>query len=126
MIETIIIESSNHEILNVKKILSKYCPQLHITNNCNDILATLKYIERRSHVLLIINAKMFIHSREETCTNLALNNEIILVADSYDYVPKVCQYGMCGYLLKPIDPEGLIAAVGIAKRRIQSLSLIHI
>ncbi len=110
----VIIEDEEQGLENLKRLLAKYCGDVEIIGAADDVPGALKIFRnaelKTDIAFLDINlrdGKVFqVLDKLET-----IPFEIIFVTAFSDYAIKACEYSSIGYIVKPIDPDELKAAV---------------
>ncbi len=102
-------------------LLAKYCPSVHITGIFNDPKLALEAIRRKRPDLLFLDIEMPVMNGFELLRNLELPDFKVIFTTAYDqYALKAFKFNTLDYLLKPVDKDELVAAVG---RTIHSTAL---
>ena len=99
-------------------MITKYCPQLHIIGVFNNAEEALQAIEEKQPDLVFIDIEMPLLNGFELIKKCNEINFKIIFTTAYDqYALKAFKFNTIDYLLKPIDKEELVLAVGKAVKQ---------
>lgn len=125
MINSIIVDDEIPERERLKALLKQYYPRIRVVNEGDSLLAAVKFIRQYKPELIFLDIKI----RSETAFDLldifrdeALN--VILVTEHREYALSAIQYGVLGYIIKPVDPADFKVAVQRAMSRIDERRMI--
>jgi two-component system, LytTR family, response regulator len=114
--KAIIIEDENHAVEQLKLLANKYTPEVEIIGTANGVETGLELINNLKEPIdlafcdiTLADGLIFQLLNQILPT---INFEIIFITGYKEFAIKACQYSSIGYLLKPIDPDELVAAVG--------------
>jgi len=114
----VIVEDEQQGLQNLQSLLAKYCKEVEIVGTSDDIEGTFKMLKNPD--LQIDVAFLDINIRDgkifqvlDRLTEIPF--EIIFVTAFVDYAIKAFDYSSIGYIVKPIDPDELKAAVARIK-----------
>lgn len=112
MIKAIIIDDEVHCIDTLSILLADYCPEVEVLEKCMSAKRGLEAIERLKPDLVFLDIEMPIMNGFELLTQFKQIPFSIIFTTSYDqYAIKAIRFSALDYLLKPVDPKELIAAV---------------
>src|SRR6476646_3223657 len=112
MIKAIIIDDEVHCVDTLSILLSDYCPEVEIMEKCMSAKKGLEAIERLKPELVFLDIEMPVMNGFELLEQFKQINFAIIFTTSYDqYAIKAIRFSALDYLLKPVDPKELIAAV---------------
>ena len=112
MIKAIIIDDEIHCIDTLSMLLADYCPEVEIMDKCMSAKKGLEAIEKIKPELIFLDIEMPIMNGFELLEHIKQISFSIIFTTSYDqYAIKAIRFSALDYLLKPIDPKELIAAV---------------
>ena len=112
MIRSILIDDEVHCLNSLSIQLGEHCPEVEIMAKCMSGLRALEAVEKMNPDLVFLDIEMpTMNGFEflEQCKQISFS---VIFTTSYDqYAIKAFRISALDYLLKPIDPEELIAAV---------------
>jgi class 3 adenylate cyclase len=112
MIKAIIIDDEIHCIDTLSILLADYCPEVTVLEKCNSAKRALDAIERHQPELVFLDIEMPVMNGFELLGQFKQIPFSVVFTTSYDqYAIKAIRFSALDYLLKPIDPKELIAAV---------------
>jgi two-component system, LytTR family, response regulator len=112
MIKAIIIDDEVHCIDTLSILLADYCPEVEIMDKCMSAKRGLEAIEEVNPDLVFLDIEMPIMNGFELLEQFKQIPFSVIFTTSYDqYAIKAIRFSALDYLLKPIDPKELIAAV---------------
>jgi class 3 adenylate cyclase/CheY-like chemotaxis protein len=112
MIKAIIIDDEVHCVDTLSILLSDYCPEVEVMEKCHSPKKGLEAIERLKPELVFLDIEMPIMNGFELLEQFKEIPFSVIFTTSYDqYAIKAIRFSALDYLLKPIDPKELIAAV---------------
>ncbi len=112
MIKAIIIDDEVHCIDTLSILLADYCPEVEILEKCMSPKKGLEAIEKLKPDLVFLDIEMPAMNGFELLEQFKQIPFAVVFTTSYDqYAIKAIRFSALDYLLKPIDPKELIAAV---------------
>jgi two-component system LytT family response regulator len=112
MIRAIIIDDEAHCIDTLFMLLKEYCPEVQIAEECHSAAKGVEAIERNKPDLVFLDIEMPSMNGFEMLEEFTKIPFAVIFTTSYDqYAIKAIRYSALDYLLKPIEPKELIAAV---------------
>ncbi|MFI5131692.1 MAG: LytR/AlgR family response regulator transcription factor [Chitinophagales bacterium] len=112
MIKAILIDDEIHCLDTLSMILSDYCPEVHIMERCVSAKQGLMAIGKHHPNLVFLDIEMPAMNGFELLEQFTEISFAIIFTTSYDqYAIKAIRFSALDYLLKPIDPKELVAAV---------------
>lgn len=112
MIKAIIIDDEMHCIDTLSILLADYCPEVTVLEKCNSAKRGLEAIEKYQPELVFLDIEMPAMNGFELLEQFKQIPFSVIFTTSYDqYAIKAIRFSALDYLLKPIDPKELIAAV---------------
>ena len=112
MIKAIIIDDEVHCVDTFSILLADYCPEVEVMEKCMSAKKGLEAIERLKPELVFLDIEMPIMNGFELLEQFKQIPFSVIFTTSYDqYAIKAIRFSALDYLLKPIDPKELIAAV---------------
>ena len=119
MINAILIDDEEKNCATLSHFLNEYCPQVNISGIANNIQDAKKLIERINPQLIFLDVEMPYGSGFDLLKLLPeINFEIIFITGFSQYAINAFRFSALDYLLKPVNIEQLISAVGKAELRI--------
>ena len=112
MIRAILIDDEVHchDTLNI--LLNDYCPEVQVMEQCMSGKKALEAIEKIKPDLVFLDIEMPVMNGFELLEQFKEIPFSIIFTTSYDqYAIKAIRFSALDYLLKPIDPKELVAAV---------------
>ncbi|MEO9147356.1 MAG: LytTR family DNA-binding domain-containing protein [Ginsengibacter sp.] len=111
-------EPGNNE--NLKNLLHKHCPQVHVSSIATDIPDACVQIQKYPPDLIFLDIQMGTNSGFDLLTILPERNfEVIFVTAFDHYGIQAIKFSALDYLLKPVDIDELINAVDKAQKKIE-------
>ena len=112
MIKAIIIDDEVHCIDTLSILLTDYCPEVEIMEKCYSPKKGLEAIDKLKPELVFLDIEMPMMNGFELLEQFKQIPFSVIFTTSYDqYAIKAIRFSALDYLLKPIDPKELIAAV---------------
>ena len=112
MIKAILIDDEVHCLDTLSMLLSDYCPEVHVMERCISGKQGLIAIRNHNPSLVFLDIEMPTMNGFELLEQFTSIPFSIIFTTSYDqYAIKAIRFSALDYLLKPIDPKDLTAAV---------------
>jgi two-component system LytT family response regulator len=129
--DAVIIDDEKYctEVLGI--LLQKYCPGVQVTGIFNHAPAALEYLKTHSPDLIFLDIEMPHLNGFELLSQLGNIHSRVIFTTAYDqYALKAFRFNAIDYLLKPIEKDELIMAVGksgppIVKDQIENLTYLR-
>jgi two-component system, LytTR family, response regulator len=113
MIKAILIDDEVHCLDTLGILLKEYCPGVQIIEQCHSGREGLLSIKKTKPDLVFLDIEMPGMNGFEMLEQLPGISFAIIFTTSYDqYAIRAIRFSALDYLLKPIDPNELISAVG--------------
>jgi two-component system, LytTR family, response regulator len=119
--KAIIVEDELSSMENIKSLLAKYCEQVEIVGTAENVEGAIELLndpEMQPDVAFLdvslpdgLIFQVLNHIKEED----DINFDIIFITAYDKFMQKACEYACVGYVMKPIDPDELKAAVSRVK-----------
>jgi two-component system, LytTR family, response regulator len=117
MINAILIDDEMHCLDTLSILLEEYCPEVQILDRCSSAKAGLLAIKQKSPNLVFLDIEMPVMNGFELLEHFHEIPFAVIFTTSYDqYAIKAIHFSALDYLLKPIDPKELVAAVQKVQR----------
>lgn len=113
-----LIDDEPHCTDVLRVLLEQHCPEVVVTRIFNDAEAALAALQERAPELVFLDIEMPVLNGFDLLRRCPANSAFRLIfTTAYDqYAVKAFKFNALDYLLKPIDPTELIAAVGKSRR----------
>ena len=112
MINAILIDDEAHCLDTLSILLSEYCPQVKVIQTCRSAKAGIEAIEKLNADVVFLDIQMPGMTGIQLLEQLGQISFAAIFTTSFDqYAIKAIHLSALDYLLKPIDPKELIAAV---------------
>ena len=112
MIKTILVDDEVHCLDTLSILISDYCPELEVLDRCLSGKRALEAIEKYRPELVFLDIEMPAMNGFEMLQQFDPIPFAVVFTTSYDqYAIKAIHFSALDYLLKPIDPKELVAAV---------------
>jgi two-component system, LytTR family, response regulator len=112
MIKAILIDDEVHCLNSLSILINDYCPNVQIMERCLSAKQGLMGIGKHNPSLVFLDIEMPVMNGFELLEQFTEIPFAIIFTTSYDqYAIKAIRFSALDYLLKPIDPKELIAAV---------------
>lgn len=120
MIKGIIIDDESHNIINLQRLLEKYCLEVTIIGSSSDSNEAITLIKNAKPDLVFLDIQMPNKDGFQVLQDLnSYDFEVIFVTAFSQYGIQAIKFSAIDYLLKPIDVEELKKAVAKAKERLK-------
>jgi two-component system, LytTR family, response regulator len=112
MIKAIIIDDIEQARTTLKKDLQVYAPDVEITGEANGVVEGARLLKKIKPDILFLDIQMQDGSGFDLLDILPeINFKIIFITASDAHAIKAFRYAAIDYLLKPVDPDELVAAL---------------
>lgn len=112
MLQGVIIDDEISNIENLTILLNKYCPEIHIAGNANNVDQGLVIIRDINPAIVFLDIQMPGKGGFDLLKHIAYPEFEVIFVTAYDqYAIQAIKYSAIDYLLKPVDINELIAAV---------------
>ncbi|TXJ24716.1 MAG: response regulator transcription factor [Chitinophagaceae bacterium] len=124
MIRTIVVDDEPYACKALLTLLKKHCPEVNVEATCHSAKEAEEMIGSLKPQLVFLDVEMPYKNGFELLESLAPVPFQVIFTTSYDqYAIKAIRFSALDYLLKPIDPQELKAAVKKASELLSSSSL---
>ncbi|MEO1260006.1 MAG: LytTR family DNA-binding domain-containing protein [Bacteroidota bacterium] len=111
----------------LRTFIRDYCPQLQIVGEANGVQAGLKLIREQKPGLVFLDVEMGDGQGFDLLDKFERPDFRVIFTTAHDrFAVRAFKYYAVGYLLKPIDPEDLVAAVDHALSEQSSSGLVQL
>jgi two-component system LytT family response regulator len=112
MINAVLIDDEKHCLETLGLLLQRHCPEVHILEECRSAKKGVEAINKHQPDLVFLDIEMPMMNGFQFLEQFPEIGFAVIFTTSYDqYAIKAFRYSALDYLLKPIDPEELSAAV---------------
>ena len=112
MIKAILIDDEVNCLNSLNKLISDYCPEVQVDDRCRSGKKALESIEKLKPELVFLDIEMPVMNGFELLEHFKQIPFSVIFTTGYDqYAIKAIRFSALDYLLKPIDPKELVAAV---------------
>ncbi|MEM9819930.1 MAG: LytTR family DNA-binding domain-containing protein [Bacteroidota bacterium] len=112
MISAIIIDDIEQARKTLKEDLKVYCPEIEVIGEAEGVVSGLKLLKEKQADVLFLDIQMQDGSGFDLLEILPdLSCQVIFTTASDAFAIKAFRFSAVDYLLKPIDPDELMAAV---------------
>lgn len=112
MIRAIIIDDEQHCVDTLAIKLQEYCPEIKLLHTCRSAKTGIEAIEKLAPDLVFLDIEMPVMNGFQMLEQFENISFAVIFTTSFDqYAIKAIRFSALDYLLKPIDPKELIAAV---------------
>ena len=112
MIKAIIIDDEMHCRKTLEILLKEYCPDVQLVKQCADARTGLEAIKKFKPDLVFLDIEMPHMNGFEMLQQFSEIPFAVVFTTSYDqYAIKAFRFSALDYLLKPVEPKELLAAV---------------
>lgn len=117
MIEAILVDDELHGLKTLQILLADYCPDVKVVAQCASAKNALEAIGTLKPDLVFLDIEMPVMNGFELLEQFGQIPFSVIFTTSYDqYAIRAIRFSALDYLLKPVDPKELIAAVGKVKK----------
>ena len=121
MVKAILVDDEKHGLETLGILLAEYCPGVKVMEKCPSAKKALEAIEKIKPDLVFLFIEMPVMNGFELLEQFDEIPFTVIFTTSYDqYAIKAIRFSALDYLLKPVDPKELVAAVHKASRQKQS------
>src|SRR6266496_1665947 len=112
MVSVVIIDDEKKAREALRKMISLYCPDVNVLCEAEGVETGLEAIQKFKPDVILLDIKMKDGSGFDLVKKLInVNSKIIFVTAFHEYAIKAFKFSAIDYLLKPVDPEDLCAAL---------------
>ena len=122
LLNAVIVEDERHSMINLKHMISEHCEDIEVVGDADSVQSALDLLSRSD----IQPDVAFLDINLQDGQVFQMLNQLpsvdfdIIFVTAYDkFAMTACEYSSIGYILKPIDPDKLIEAVGRIRPRRQ-------
>jgi two-component system LytT family response regulator len=117
---TILVDDEPDGIRTLKKLLELNCPEVEIVATCLNANTAIQRLEELRPDLIFLDIRMPGKSGLDMLTELSVKDfEVIFVTAHNEYMLQALQFSAVDYLMKPVDEDRLVEAVGRVRKRMK-------
>ena len=121
MIKAILVDDELHGLETLNILLTDYCPDVKVMEKCPSAKKALEAIDKLKPDLVFLDIEMPVMNGFELLEQFDQIPFSVIFTTSYDqYAIKAIRFSALDYLLKPVDPKELIAAVNKVNNKKQT------
>jgi two-component system, LytTR family, response regulator len=118
MIKAILVDDEIHGLDTLSILLAEFCPEVQVIDRCSSAKKALESISKTKPDLVFLDIEMPIMNGFELLEQFEEIPFSVIFTTSYDqYAIKAIRFSALDYLLKPVDPKELIAAIHKVKKK---------
>lgn len=118
---TILVDDEKANLQNLQTLLFTYCPSISVVATANKIEDAVQLINLHQPELLFLDIQMGKQSGFDLLNLLPEKSFEVVFVTAYDqYGIQAVKFAALDYLLKPVNPDELIAAVDKATKNLKS------
>jgi two-component system LytT family response regulator len=126
MIKTLLVDDEPRGLSSLQKLLELYCPEVTVISSCSNTEDAKGQIALLKPQLLFLDIAMPGKNGLDLLYDLKeIKFEIIFVTAHTNYMTQAFHFSAVDYLLKPVDEELLVAAVGRAAKRLEKIPVLE-
>jgi two-component system LytT family response regulator len=117
MLRTIIIDDEESVRRTLQKLIKSYCPTVRLVGEAEGVESGVKAIKKHHPDLVLLDIKMDDGTGFDLLKQLEPVDFKVIFITAYDeYAIHAIKFSALDYLLKPVDPDDLTAAIGKAEK----------
>lgn len=117
MFSAIIVDDIDNSRVTLAHDLKEYCPRIYIVGEANSVETAIIEIENKQPEVVFLDIQLGDGTGFDILERLPeINFQVIFTTALDSYGIRAIKFSALDYLLKPIDPDELIAAVGKLKK----------
>jgi two-component system LytT family response regulator len=125
MIRAVLIDDETDSIRVLRKLLETYCPQVEVVGTAEGVETGLAVIQATHPDVLFLDIEMTQGNAFDLLNQLRpVAFQVIFVTAFDNYAIRAFKYSAVDYLLKPVDIDELVSAVGRVAERSQQRNII--
>lgn len=126
MIRAVLIDDETDSIRVLRKLLETYCPQVEVVGTAEGVETGLAVIQATHPDVLFLDIEMTQGNAFDLLNQLRpVAFQVIFVTAFDNYAIRAFKYSAVDYLLKPVDIDELVGAVGRVAERSQQKNIIE-
>lgn len=126
-IKTFIVDDEDDARSTLRSFLTSYCPQVEIIGEADGVIDAYRKVMASNPDLVLLDIQMDDGTGFDFLEKIRNPKFSVIFTTAYDeYAIKAFKYSAIDYLLKPIDPDELIEAIGKIEVGGQSQQIIEL
>lgn len=123
MIKAIIVDDEKNSIEVLEWLLTTYCPDVKVISTCGSAEEGMKAIDQQKPDLLFLDIEMPKMNGFDMLEQLKnISFDIVFITAYDNFAVRAFKYAALNYLLKPVDPDELVATIQRHKEKKQPTS----
>ena len=119
MINALIIDDEKNNRVKIRELIETHCPNLTIAGEADGVGSGLLAIQEHAPELVFLDIRMGDGDAFDLLDQISnVNFKVIFITAYEEYALKAIKFSALDYLLKPVIPEELKAAVAKAEKQI--------
>ena len=119
MINVLIIDDEKTNRKNIRELIEAHCPNLEVVGEADGVASGKEAIRHHTPDLVLLDIRMGDGDAFDLLDQLgSVNFKVIFITAYEEYALKAIKFSALDYLLKPVIPEELKAAVDKAEKQI--------
>lgn len=119
MLQILIIDDEAHIRDSLRKLLARHCPQVNIVGEAGSIAGAIEAIREFHPDIVLLDIQLEDGTGFDLLSVLpAIDFKVIFITAFDQYAIQAFRFSAVDYLLKPVNPEMLVEAVGRASKLI--------
>lgn len=120
MLRTIIIDDEPHMRLTLGNLVKQYCPEIEVVAKADGVKSGFDAVKKFHPDLVLLDIKMEDGTGFDLLQKLdPVDFKVIFITAYDEFAIKAFRFSALDYLLKPVDPDELVEAVGKAGKIFQ-------
>lgn len=120
MLRSIIIDDEPHMRLALGNLVKQYCPGMEVVAKADGVKSGVEVIKKYHPDLVLLDIKMEDGTGFDLLQQLdPVDFKVIFITAYDEFAIKAFRFSALDYLLKPVDPDELVEAVGKAGKIFQ-------
>jgi two-component system LytT family response regulator len=118
MIKAILVDDEIHGLDTLSILLAESCPEVQVIDRCSSAKKAIESIKKLTPDLVFLDIEMPTMNGFELLEHFGDIPFSVIFTTSYDqYAIKAIRFSALDYLLKPVDPKELIAAISKIEKK---------
>ncbi len=117
--KAIVVDDEESARQTMTKMLERYCPEVSLLGDAESVSAAEELIESTNPDLIFLDIRIGKNSGFDLLQRIDYQKYSVIFTTAYDnYALQAIKFSAIDYLLKPLDPEALTAAVAKAQKQL--------